>query len=95
MVKCHRHGGRARSFTESMHTRIGTYSQKSSRDAKLREQSGTFASKATGDGSFCLVKIHLPTQIIECTFTLKKQIFLIVLGTKSYRQKMEASQKAY
>ena len=51
MVKCHRHGGRARPFTESMHTRIGTYSQKSTRDAKLREQSGIFASKAPGGGS--------------------------------------------
>ena len=36
---------------ESMHTRIGTYSQKSTRDVKLREQSGIFASKATGGGS--------------------------------------------
>ena len=42
MVKCYRRGERARSFTENMHTGIGT-SQKSTRDARLREQSGILA----------------------------------------------------
>ena len=49
MIKYYKHGGRCRSLTESMHTGIGAYSQKSTGDVALREHPGILlASQITG-----------------------------------------------